>query len=90
MGIVDGSNWGTILLVLLPAELFVLATVGALDINQASLKDLKRMAGIEDEKAASIMEERRKRAFDSYEDAIHQLDGVDKTVLKRFKISARA
>ncbi|KAK3821633.1 MAG: hypothetical protein J3Q66DRAFT_154461 [Benniella sp.] len=88
-GIVDKSNWEQYFGPF-AGRAFVYATVGPLDINQANRSDLKRMAGVGEAKADKIIEERGKRPFDSYEDAIHRLRGVGKTVLKRFKISQRA
>ncbi|KAG0341565.1 hypothetical protein BG004_005991 [Podila humilis] len=83
-GIVDKSNWvryfGPF-----AGRAFVFATIGALDINLASRRDLKGMSGVGDWEAELIMQERAKRRFDNLEDASARLLGVGKEALKRFK-----
>ncbi|GJJ67660.1 hypothetical protein EMPS_00006 [Entomortierella parvispora] len=88
-GIVDGSNWA-LYFGPFAGRAFVFATTGALDINRAQRKDLKRIRGIDETKADLIINERTKRRFDSYEDATQRLRGVDDTVLRRFKFSRTA
>ncbi|KAG0342727.1 hypothetical protein BG000_002072 [Podila horticola] len=88
-GIVDGSNW-THYFGPFAGRAFVFATTGALDINLAPHKDLKRMRGVDDRKADLIIQERTKRKFDSYEDATQRLRGVGRSVLKRFKFPRTA
>ncbi|KAF9310054.1 hypothetical protein BG003_008980 [Podila horticola] len=83
-GIVDGSNWENYFGPF-AGRAFVFATIGALDINLAQRRDLKRMRGVSDTKAELIIQERSKRKFDSYKDADKRLRGVGKTVLKDFK-----
>ncbi|KAG0330716.1 hypothetical protein BG000_011552 [Podila horticola] len=83
-GIVDGSNWDNYFGPF-TGRAFVFATLGALDINLAQRRDLKRMRGVSDTKAELIIQERSKRKFDSYKDADKRLCGVGKTVLKDFK-----
>ncbi|KAK3819964.1 MAG: hypothetical protein J3Q66DRAFT_335951 [Benniella sp.] len=90
-GIVDKSNWARYFGPF-AGRAFVYATTGALDINLAPRKDLKRMEGVSDVKADLIVQERNKRRFDSYEDATQRLcgRGLGKTVLKRFKFPPSA
>ncbi|KAG0271060.1 hypothetical protein BGZ95_001193, partial [Linnemannia exigua] len=88
-GIVDKSNW-ELYFGPFAGRAFVFATTGALDINLAPRKDLKRMRGVDDRKADLIIQERARRRFDSYEDATQRLGGVGETVLKRFKFSRTA
>ncbi|KAK3826764.1 MAG: hypothetical protein J3R72DRAFT_12604 [Linnemannia gamsii] len=85
-GIVDKSNWA-LYFGPFAGRAFVFATTGALDINLAPQKDLRRMRGVDDRKADLIIQERARRRFDSYEDATQRLRGVGETVLKRFKFS---
>ncbi|KAF9095501.1 hypothetical protein BGX27_001265 [Mortierella sp. AM989] len=88
-GIVDMSNWehyfGPF-----AGRAFVFASTGALDINLAVRKDLKRMRGVGDKKADLIIQERAKRRFDSYEDASDRLRGMGETVLRTFKFPKTA
>ncbi|KAG0372989.1 hypothetical protein BGX24_012315 [Mortierella sp. AD032] len=88
-GIVDRSNW-TRYFGPYASRAFVFAIVGALDINLAPRKYLKGMEGIDDKEADFIIQERTKREFDSYEDAVQRLRDVDETVLKRFKLPQTA
>ncbi|KAG0011184.1 hypothetical protein BGZ82_003099, partial [Podila clonocystis] len=88
-GIVDGSNWA-LYFGPFAGRAFVFATTGALDINLAPYKDLKRMRGVDEKKADLIIQERTKRRFESFEDATQRLRGVGETVLKRFKFPRTA
>ncbi|KAF9156216.1 hypothetical protein BGX20_004293, partial [Mortierella sp. AD010] len=71
-GIVDGSNWKEYFGPF-AGKAFIFATVGALDINTATRKDLKRMRGIGKKIAQSIIGERTKKYFESLEDACERL-----------------
>ncbi|KAF9426422.1 hypothetical protein BGZ76_002768, partial [Entomortierella beljakovae] len=71
-GIVDGSNWNGYFGPFAGRAL-IFATVGALDINNATHKDLKGMRGIGKLIAKSIIDERTKRPFESLEDACKRL-----------------
>ncbi|KAG0287648.1 hypothetical protein BGZ97_007036, partial [Linnemannia gamsii] len=88
-GIVDKSNW-QLYFGPFAGRAFVFATTGALDINLATRKDLKRMRGVDDKKADLIIQERARRRFDSCEDATQRLCGVGETVLQRFKFPRTA
>ncbi|KAF9328712.1 hypothetical protein BG006_008144 [Podila minutissima] len=88
-GIVDRSNWA-LYFGPFAGRAFVFATTGALDINKAPRKDLKRMRDVDERKADLIIQERTKRLFDSYDDATQRLRGVGKTVLKGFKFPRTA
>ncbi|KAI8598234.1 hypothetical protein EDD21DRAFT_193182 [Dissophora ornata] len=82
-GVVDRSNW-TQYFGPFAGRAFIFATVGALDINLASRKDIKRMKGIGKKKAEAIIKERTKRDFDSLQDADQRLPGM-KALLREFK-----
>ncbi|KAF9093994.1 hypothetical protein BGX27_001539 [Mortierella sp. AM989] len=83
-GVVDMSNWNSYFGPF-AGRAFVFATTGALDINEATRKDLERMKGIDKIKANLIVDVRTKRAFESLEDADERLPGVGKSLLMKFK-----
>ncbi|KAF9580471.1 hypothetical protein BGW38_002878 [Lunasporangiospora selenospora] len=85
-GIVDKSNWNSYFGPF-AGRAFVFATTGALDINMAPRKDLRRMQGVDEVKADLIIRERSKKRFESHEDAAQRLcrRGIGEKVLGRFK-----
>ncbi|KAF9418111.1 hypothetical protein BGZ76_004441, partial [Entomortierella beljakovae] len=84
-GVVDKNNWNTYFGPFAGRAL-IYATTGALDINNATLRDLRRMEGVGLIKAETIISERSKRKFKDLEEAKKRLkdSGVGKVVLSRF------
>ncbi|KAF9424621.1 hypothetical protein BGZ76_003497 [Entomortierella beljakovae] len=83
-GVVDQSNWESYFGPF-AGRAFVYATTGALDINQASRRDLMRISGIGEVEADLILTERQNGNFIDVDDAVRRLRGVGRNVLNNFK-----